>query len=227
MTLSQWLVIKVLGLITRILCRIDDKQLVRVPDRGPLIIVTNHINILEIPIIYTRLQPRPFSALAAAYRWDALWSRWLLNLWRAIPVHRGEVDMRAMRRALAWLEAGNILIVAPEGTRSRDGRLQKGHPGAVLLALHSGAPLLPLVFYGHEQYQENLRRLRRTDFHIAVGEPLHLKTEGIRVTRQIRQRMMDEVMLELAALLPPANRGVYSDPDTAKKIYLRDRPLHP
>jgi len=227
MILSRWLVIVALKFVTRLLCRIDDKPLVRVPDRGPLIIVTNHINILEIPIIYTRLQPRSFSALAAAYRWDALWSRWLLNLWRAIPVHRGEVDMRAMRRALAWLEAGNILIVAPEGTRSRDGRLQKGHAGAILLALHSGAPLLPLVFYGHEHYKENLRRLRRTDFHIDVGELLHLKTEGIRVTRQIRQRMMDEVMLELAALLPPANRGLYSDPDTAKKIYIRDRPPHP
>jgi 1-acyl-sn-glycerol-3-phosphate acyltransferase len=227
MTLSQRIVSRIFDLITRLLCRIDDRQLARVPDRGPLIIVTNHINILEIPIIYIRLQPRPFSALAAAYRWEALWSRWLLNLWGAIPVRRGEADMQAMRRALAWLEAGNILIVAPEGTRSRDGRLQKGHPGAVLLALHSGAPLLPLVFYGHEHYQENLRRLRRTDFHIAVGAPFYLETKGINVTRHIRQQMMDEVMYQLAALLPAANRGVYSDPNAAERTYLAVGSLHP
>jgi 1-acyl-sn-glycerol-3-phosphate acyltransferase len=90
----------------------------------------------------------------------------------------------------------------------------------VILALRSGAPLLPVVFHGSEHYQENLRRLHRTDFHIEVGRPFHLDAGGRRVTRQVRQRMIDEVMYQMAALLPPAYRGVYSDLSAATEEYL-------
>jgi 1-acyl-sn-glycerol-3-phosphate acyltransferase len=224
MTLTHRLVIAGFKALTRLLCRVDDAQLARVPDQGPLIIVTNHVNILEVPLIYTHLHPRPVTGFVAAYRWGNAWLRPLLNTCGAIPLRRGEADMAAMREALQALKAGRILAIAPEGTRSEHGRLQRGRPGAVLLALRSGAPLLPLVFYGGEHYQENLRRLRRTDFHIVVGEPFYLDAGGVRVTRQMRQQMVDEVMYRMAALLPPAYRGVYSDLDTATERYLMAAP---
>jgi 1-acyl-sn-glycerol-3-phosphate acyltransferase len=206
--------------LTSLLCRIDDAQLVRVPDRGPLIIVTNHVNILEIPIIYTRLQPRPVTGLASAHRWDSRWTRWLLEVCGTVPLHRGEADIAAMRKAIALLEAGRMIVISPEGTRSEHGRLQKAHPGVVLLALRSGAPLVPVAYYGSENYRENLRRLRRTDFHIAVGEPFYLDAGGVKVTRQVRRHMLDEVMYRIAALLPPAYRGIYSDLGAATERYL-------
>lgn len=81
----------------------------------------------------------------------------------------------------------------------------------MLLALKANAPLLPLVFYGHENWVENLKRFRKTDFFIKVGDPIRLKPPAKRVNREIRQRMIDEVMYQLAMLLPEANRGVYAD----------------
>ncbi len=224
MTLTHRIVVAFFKGLTSLLCRVDDEQLARVPDQGPLLLVTNHVNLLEIPLVYAHLLPRPVTGLVLAHRWQSRWLGWLLDLCGAIPLRRGEADVTAMRRAMEVLEAGHIVVIAPEGTRSGHGRLQKAHPGAVLLALHSGAPMLPLVFYGGEHYGDSLRRLRRTDFHIVVGKPFHLDTGGVKVTRQVRRQMIDEVMYQLAALLPPAYRGVYSDLNAATQQYLAFQP---
>jgi 1-acyl-sn-glycerol-3-phosphate acyltransferase len=224
MTFSHRIVVAAFKGLTSLLCRIDDAQLARVPDRGPLIVVTNHVNILEIPIIYTRLQSRPVTGFVRADRWDSRWSRWLLDVCGAIPLRRGEADVGAIRSGMELLKAGYIVIISPEGTRSGHGRLQNAHPGVVLLALHSDAPVLPVAYYGSERYRDNLRRLRRTDFHIAVGRPFYLDAGGVRVTRQVRRQMIDEVMYQMSALLPPAYRGVYSDLDAATEMYLTFQP---
>ena len=191
------------------------------PDKGPLILVINHINFLETPLLYTQLQPRPLTAFAKIESWDDPFRRTLFNLWGAIPLTRGEADVAAFRQALAFLERGYILAAAPEGTRSYDGRLGEGHSGVTFLALRSGAPLLPVAHHGGEHFWTNLRRMRRTDFHIAVGQPFHLDTKGARPTREIRRQMTTEIMYQLAALLPPAYRGVYSDMGAATESYLR------
>ena len=132
--------------------------------------------------------------------------------------------MAAFRQALQLLKEGGILALAPEGTRSGHGRLQQGHPGVVLVALRSGAPVLPAAHYGGERFRPNLRRLRRTDFRIVVGQPFHLDAGAVKATRQVRQQMADEVMYQIAALLPPAYRGVYSDLSAATETYLRFPP---
>ncbi|OGO21040.1 MAG: hypothetical protein A2Z14_12795 [Chloroflexi bacterium RBG_16_48_8] len=221
MTFSQRVVILFFKVLTRIICRIHDEPLAEVPHHGPLILVTNHTNILEVPLVYAALQPRPIGGFSAAKRWKVWWSRWLLNIAGAIPLHRGEADVNAMRKGLEWLNRGNILIIAPEGTRSYDGRLQRGRPGVVLLAMRTGAPILPLVFYGHEGFEENLKHFRRTDFYLSVGEPFYLNTKGEKVTQELRQKITDEVMYKMAALLPPENRGIYSDLEKATEKYLR------
>jgi 1-acyl-sn-glycerol-3-phosphate acyltransferase len=211
MRLAHRLTIGGLKALTRALCRIDDAQLECVPAHGPLILVTNHINILEVPLLYTHLLPRRTTCFVASVRWENPFFRWLLDGAQMIPLHRGEADIAALREGLRRLEQGWIVIIAPEGTRSRTGRLQRGKAGVVPLALRSGAPLLPLVYFGHEGFGGNMRHLRRTDFHIVVGDPFRLRagTEG--ATREVRQAMADEIMCVLAALLPPENRGVYAD----------------
>lgn len=208
--------------LTRLLCRVDDEQLARVPERGPLIIAINHVNFLEAPIFYTHLHPRPLTGFVKAEHLEhPFFGPLLFGLWGGIPIRRGEADMTAFRQALAALEEGRILAVAPEGTRSGDGRLQSGRPGTAFLALRSGAPVLPIVCYGGEHFWSNLRRLRRTDFHIVVGQPFYLDTGGVKVTRQVRRQMTGEIMYQMAALLPPAYRGVYSDLAAATETYLR------
>ncbi len=210
--------------LTRLLCRVDDAELARVPECGPLILVANHVNFLEVPLVYTHLQPRPVTGFAKAETWDNPAMAALFDLWEAIPLQRGEADHQAMRRALAALKDGKILAVAPEGTRSGDGRLQRGQGGVVMLALLSGAPLLPIAYFGGERLRGNMARLRRTDFHIVVGTPFFLDPQGAKVTRELRQRMADEVMFQLAALLPALYRGSYASLAAASETHLRFPP---
>jgi 1-acyl-sn-glycerol-3-phosphate acyltransferase len=224
MTLIHRIVVSTIKGLLRLLCRVDDAQLARVPDRGPLILVANHVNFLEVPLLYTHLQPRPVLGFAKAEAWDNPVIGALFDMGRAIPLYRGEADVTAFRQALKALEAGNILALAPEGTRSGHGRLQRGRPGTVVLALRSGVPLLPMVYYGGELFWHNLARLRRTEFHIVVGQSFYLDASGVKVTRQVRQQMTDEIMYQMAALLPPAYRGVYSDLAAATETYLRFPP---
>ncbi len=224
MALAHWMMVSSFRVLLRILCRIDDAQLARVPERGPLIIASNHVNFLEVPLIYTYLQPRPITGFAKIETWDNPAKAVLFNIGRAIPIQRGEADVGALRQGLAALEAGYIMAVAPEGTRSGDGRLQQGQPGVVFLALRSGAPILPIVYHGGERFWDNLPRLRRTDFHLEVGQPFTLDPGGRRVTREVRQQMADEIMYQMAALLPPAYRGVYGDLSAATEHYLRFLP---
>jgi 1-acyl-sn-glycerol-3-phosphate acyltransferase len=192
-----------------------------VPARGPLILVCNHINFLEVPLMYTHLQPRPLTGFAKSETWDNPWLAPLFNLWGAIPLQRGEADTKALRKGLQALQEGKIVVITPEGTRSHNGQLQQGHPGVITLALHSAAPLLPLVYYGQEALEDNLRRLKRTEFHINVGQPFYLTVPKGKVTHAVRQAITDEIMYQLAILLPAGYRGVYADLSTATTQYLQ------
>ncbi len=96
--------------------------------------------------------------------------------------------MEALRAALDALERKTILGIAPEGTRNKTGQLLRAHGGIALLALKSGAPLLPIAHWGGEHFRANLKRLRRTDFFIRVGRPFVLETGGARVTRKSASR---------------------------------------
>lgn len=214
MKLARWCVDRVEQALVALLCRVDGEAVRQVPLEGPLIVVTNHVNFLEIPVVRSRLLPRRVVGLAKAEAWDHRLLGWLFDLWGAIPVRRGEPDLTAMRACMAALRRRDILVVAPEGTRSRDGRLARGRPGVVTIGLHSGAPILPLAFYGGERLGQHLRRLRRVPFTICVGEPFCLATETGRVARDERQAIADAIMARIAALLPSEYRGVYADAAT-------------
>jgi 1-acyl-sn-glycerol-3-phosphate acyltransferase len=220
MTASHWVVMNSLKGVTRLLCRVEYTRLQAVPDHGPLIMVCNHINFIEAPVMYTHLMPRPVTTMAKVETWDNRWIGGLFDLVEAIPVERGTADLSAIHAGLEALEKGKILVITPEGSRSGDGRLQKGQPGVVTLALHSGAPLLPVVYYGNEALHHNIRRLRRTNFHIRVGQPFRLDAHSKTVTRPVRQQMVDEIMFQMAALLPPQYRGAYAELGQMTREYI-------
>jgi len=206
--------------LTRILCRVDDSQLHTVPMSGPLIIITNHINFLEVPLVYTHLMPRPVTGFVKAETWDNLALAYLFNLWEGIPIRRGTSDVNAFQQALQALRAGKILAISPEGTRSGDGRLNRGQPGIVTIAQHSHAPILPVAYYGGEKIWNNLRRLQRTDFRISVGQPFTLRPGRGKISHLERQKITDEIMYQIAALLPFSHRGYYADQSLASCDYL-------
>ncbi len=224
MTFKKKAVTAIIRFLVDVLCRVDDDQIDQVPQEGPLLVVSNHVNFLEGPVIYTYLQPRKATGFAAAKSWKNPFFAFLFDLWEVISIKRGEPDINAIRKSLDYLKRGWIFAIAPEGTRSGDGKLQRGRPGVVILAQKANVPILPVAHYGGEYFWDNLKRLRRTDFSIVVGQPFRIKTEGYRVNSEVRQKIVDEIMYQIAALLPPENRGFYSDLNKATEAFLHFPP---
>lgn len=205
-----------------ILCRIDAGDIEKIPATGPLIVFTNHTGSVEVPLVFVLLQPRPVTGLAKVETWDNFFMAWLFNLWGAIPIRRGEADMEAMRKALESLEYGKILGISPEGTRNKTGKLLRGHPGIVALAIHSRASIIPLAHWGGEKFKTNLKGFKRTDFHIRVGKQFQIHTNNQKVDKKTRQKIVDEMMYQLASMLPAEYRGEYSDLSKMTTEYLME-----
>ncbi len=216
----NWLINFVIRVYTRITCRIDAPDLQKFPMQGPFIAITNHTGQIEVPLLFAHLQPRKLTGWAKIESWDNKFLHWVFGVWGIIPVRRGEADMNALKAALRALEEGLILGIAPEGTRNYNGVLKRGLPGAVLVALHSGAPIIPIAHWGGENFMQNFKHLKRTDFHIRLGEPFKINTQGIKVTGEIRQQIVDEMMCRIAKLLPEEYRGEYSDMSKFSEKYL-------
>jgi 1-acyl-sn-glycerol-3-phosphate acyltransferase len=109
------------------------------------------------------------------------------------------------------LKAGQALLMAPEGTRSEDGSLQRAKDGPALLAMWTGAPILPVAISGPREFWRNLTRLRRTPVRIRVAPLLTLEGRGRRPSREAAREGTREIMWRLAAMLPREARGAYSD----------------
>jgi 1-acyl-sn-glycerol-3-phosphate acyltransferase len=207
--------------LTRILCDVDDSQLINVPDHGPLIIACNHINFMEVPLMFTHLQPRKVTAFAKSETWDNPLLGYLFDLWGAIPIQRGQADTKAFRMGLKVLAEGKMLGITPEGTRSGNGQMRRGLPGIVMMAHQSNVPILPMVYYGSEKLRDNISRFKRTDFYIRVGKVFKLSFPEARVDRETRRKMVDEIMYQLAILLPTEYRGYYSDLSKVTTDYIK------
>jgi 1-acyl-sn-glycerol-3-phosphate acyltransferase len=217
----NWLINFVIRVYTCITCRIDAPDLQKVPMQGPLIAISNHTGQIEVPLIFAHLQPRHLTGWAKVESWDNKFLNWVFGVWGMIPVRRGEADMNALKAALRALEKGLIFGIAPEGTRNYNGKLKRALPGAVTVALHSGAPIIPIAHWGGEDLMKNLKRFKRTDFHIRVGELFRLNVEGVKVTGEIRQQIVDEMMVQIAKLMPEEYRGEYADQSKWTEKYIK------
>jgi 1-acyl-sn-glycerol-3-phosphate acyltransferase len=206
--------------LIRMAVRVEDRELALVPPEGGLIVVANHINFLEAPLLISHLYPRPVTGWAKVETWKNPFFAWLFNVYEAIPIRRGEMDLTALNAGVDALNKGKLVAVSPEGTRSYVGQLAPGKHGVVLLALRSGAPILPMAYYGGELFWKKIFRLQRSSFHIRVGHAFKIDTHGQAMSRDVRQEITDEIMYQIAALLPPTYRGVYADLSQARETYL-------
>jgi 1-acyl-sn-glycerol-3-phosphate acyltransferase len=221
MGVIRWISVMVIRLAAKLLLRVQATGLERLPASGPAILVINHVNFIEPLLLYVLL-PRQVTGLAKAELWGNPISRLVAQSWGSIPIRRGEIDLNAIRRALQVVQQGGVLGLAPEGTRSHHGRLQRGRSGVVLLALRAPDTLiLPVAVYGQEQFYHNLRRLRRTPVQVVMGQGFYLNPGEGRVTHEMRQAISDEIMMRIASLLPAQYRGVYSDMPATAPRYLR------
>ena len=93
--------------------------------------------------------------------WEKRFTAFLMNLWEVLPINRGGVDIQGMKNCIKVLEDGDFLCLAPEGTRSRDGRLLSGKAGVIMFAQKGNAPIIPLAHWGGETLSKNLKRFKR------------------------------------------------------------------
>jgi 1-acyl-sn-glycerol-3-phosphate acyltransferase len=174
----------------------------RIPRSGPYIIVANHVDWKDPPAIELTFRVAiRFMAKIEAFRMFFLGG--LMRGIGCFPVRRGEGDRRAMVTCLQVLRAGNPLGYFPEGTRSRDRKLHRAHPGIAFLAKRSGAPILPVGLSGTPE-----AKLFRSNIRVTVGEPFQLSALGLHANAT-EQEVADAIMRRVAALLPEEMRGYY------------------
>jgi len=180
------------------------------PSEGPLIVVTNHLHLLDSIVLMVTF-PFPADVLVAEKYRRKFPIGQMVSLAGGTFVRRGEIDRKALRRCLGSLRSGRILGMAPEGTRSTTGGLQRGKPGVVYFVRKTGAPLLPIGVWGLDRMVSSWKRLSRAEVRVAIGEPFHLPVSEQRMRSEDMQALADQIMLRIAALLPRQYRGVYSD----------------
>lgn len=181
-----------------------------VPARGPALLMINHIAFVD-PIVVLHVLPRNIVPLAKAEVYEYPLIGIFPRLWGVIPVRREEVDRRAVQSVLRVLDAGEIVLVAPEGTRGP--ALKNAKEGIAYLGSRSGVPIIPVAIEG----TEGLPTLRFTKrwygpgVEVRFGRPFRYRAEFRRARSEDLRRMTDEAMYVLAALLPPHRRGEYAD----------------
>lgn len=204
------LVRSIVRILLKLLTRMQVRGLDNVPAQGPYIVITNHLSMLDAPIIMAIIPAHITVFAADTHRRDFFIGE-LLHRIGAIWVKRGEPDREALRAALQILKENGVIGLAPEGTRSRTGGLIKGRIGVAYLAAHANIPILPVALTGTEAGLSAVLRLKRPRTIATLGPAFRLPECGGRPSRQALDAYTDTIMLTLARMLPEQYRGVYRD----------------
>ncbi len=180
------------------------------PAEGPLIVASNHLNNADPPVIALAFSRFPtFMAKREMLTWPILGPGF--RIFGAFPVRRGGADLSAIRTATDVVNEGKMLVMFPEGTRSRTGGLTKGHPGTALIALRTGAPIIPVAVTGTEQITWPwifIKPLSIKRVTVTLGEPFTLPPVE-KINGEAATEATKIIMGKIADLLPPEYRGVY------------------
>ncbi|MEX1169027.1 MAG: lysophospholipid acyltransferase family protein [Chloroflexota bacterium] len=186
------------------------------PRTGPLIIASNHASNLDVPVIGSWLIPRlgrriHWLGKKELFDWPVI--GWVAASGGVHPVDRGAADVEAFRLAQRILDEGHVLFVFPEGTRSPDGALQEARDGVALLALRTGALIVPLGISGSHRVWPKGQRLPHPGGRVTlrVGPPFRPTDELPPGTSRSAAKGLTTalIMRRIAALLPPGQRGVH------------------
>lgn len=200
----RWLLAPLVRLIYRPVVHGAD----RIPATGPVIIAGNHLAAIDTAAIaLTAGRPVAFLGKAEYFTGTGLRGRALASFLTAlgyVPVDRAnaKAGLAALEAAMDVLRDGGVFAIYPEGTRSLDGRLHRGHTGVASLALASGAPVVPAAVHGTDQVlpkDARFPRLRRVT--VSYGHPMDFsRYEGLESSNVIRRAVTDEVMDAIARL---------------------------
>ena len=186
--------------LMRLYFRLERRGGQHVPLTGPLLMVSNHVSLLDPPVVGAAA-PRPLYFLAKEELFRVPLLGRLIYAVNSRPVRRDGSDVRALKTALRLLGEGKAILIFPEGTRGRGGRLGEGKPGAGMLAVMSGAAVVPVHVSGTERALPRGRALPRpAKVRVAFGPPLHFKP-GTGDTRKESYREASAEMMRAIAQL--------------------------
>jgi 1-acyl-sn-glycerol-3-phosphate acyltransferase len=211
---SYWAVVWLIRLCTFIYVKgpyVEGRE--NIPRRGGAILVSNHLNNADPCLIPGALDRRVVTmAKKEMFKWPGL--SLLFRLIGAFPVDRQGADLRALREAQAVIHDGTLLLMFPEGTRSRDRQLHRGFPGTALIAYRTGAPIIPIGITGSEHIPWPwvfVRPFIGPRIQMRVGKPF-FPQKAERITADQAKSATDDIMRHIAELLPPAYQGEYRQP---------------
>jgi len=183
------------------------------------LLVTNHISRLDTVFLMLSTKRKDVIALTASNYRTMLFFGTILRKMGVIWLNRGESDFKAIREATDYLEKGWIVGLAPEGRRSRSGKLMKAKPGAVLIAMKTGVPVIPVGLVGTADMDKAIKEWRKMDVTINFGEAFYLpEREENEHNRDYVERALDEVMCRIAVLIPEEQRGYYAGHPRVKSL---------
>lgn len=217
--LIRWTLRKLIDIVAQVEVRGREN----LPDKGAFVIATNHLGFLDATLLFYAVD-RWDVFMPVAEKWERrAFLRWLGKYLNFVFIDRFNPDLRAMRRIIGLMESGHILVIAPEGTRSRVGSMNEGKPGVSYLAAKLGRPILPVGLAGTEDkiVFDNLRHLRRSRIVVTAGNVFSLPPLPARDRDAALKRDTDEIMCRIAALIPEKNRGVYANHPRLKELLAR------
>ncbi|MCJ7535794.1 MAG: 1-acyl-sn-glycerol-3-phosphate acyltransferase [Anaerolineales bacterium] len=196
------------------------------PREGALIVAGNHLGVLDALMVFSVIDKRDYIVMVAEYHKNYAFRRWLGKIVGAIFVDRYQADFAALREVMKRLNQGGVLIISPEGTRSKTGGLLPGQPGTAYLASKTGISVLPVSIVGSEDrlILANLKRLRRSPVKVVFGEAIRFAPVSREGREQALQGYTDEIMCQIASLLPEEYRGEYANHPRLKQL-LDDKAL--
>ena len=211
----NWLIRTILNMIAQVEIQGYDN----IPKGGGFVIATNHLGRLDVSLLFYALEGDFILPVAEKYE-----HHWLFgpigNAMGGIWLDRFNADVRSIREILARMKAGGILVIAPEGTRSKTEAMAEGKPGVAYLAMKAGVPIVPIALAGTEDRRvvNRLKHLKKSEIKIVVGPSFRLPPVKGRDRDAALKIYTDEIMCRIGALLPEKYRGVYAEHPRLKEL---------
>jgi len=207
-----------------LIARVEIHGLENIPQTGNFILAANHLGRLDTGVLlYAFDREDIILPIAEKYKSHPIYGM-LGRSVNAIWLNRFEADYSALREILKRMEQGGMMVIAPEGTRSKSEALQEGKPGVAFLAGRSGYPILPVALAGTEDRAvlNNLLHFRRSYITGWAGRPFRVEIPKGRGRELALRAATDEIMSRIAALLPEKYRGVYADHPRLRELLKND-----
>jgi 1-acyl-sn-glycerol-3-phosphate acyltransferase len=212
----RWLI----RVIFNLFARVEVRGYENLPKEGSFVITTNHLGIVDVPIAFYALDRWDmFVMIGEKWRNVGLF-RWVGKYFNFVFIDRFNPDIKTLRRVISLMQENNILVIAPEGTRSRTGSLIEAKPGASYLATKLNRPIVPVGITGTEDQAllSNLKKLRRSHIIVTAGPVFTLPALPRKNRDEALKQYTDDIMCHIAALLPEKYRGVYANHPKLKAL---------